>query len=69
MDNHHMQETVLHGLLADEINAVIQYVEYSTKRDNSDHAELHQAILEMHNNFPTWLQRRIDLLEGAGREQ
>jgi hypothetical protein len=60
MNNNATQATVLQGLMADEINAFIQYVEYSATRDNSDHAELHQAILEVYNDLPTWVQQQMD---------
>ena len=59
------QLAVLHGLLADETNAIIQYVACSETCDNTDHAELHKAILEMHNDFPTWLRQRIAFLDDA----
>jgi hypothetical protein len=62
------QLKVLPGHLADEINAIIQYVAWSETCDNSDHAELHKAILEMHNDFPKWLQQRIAFLEQASVE-
>jgi bacterioferritin (cytochrome b1) len=65
MKSNGTQLTVLPGLLADEINAIIQYVAYSETCDNSDHAELHKAILEMHNDFPKWLQQRIAFLDHA----
>lgn len=53
---------MLQGLLADEISAGIQYVEYSAMSDNSDHVELHRALMEIHDDFPTWLQHRTDFL-------
>ena len=65
MKSNGTQFTVLHGHLADEINAIIQYVAYSETRDNSDHTELHKAMLEMHNDFPKWLQQRIAFLDHA----
>lgn len=68
MKSNGTQLKVLPGLLADEINAIIQYVAWSETCDNSDHAELHKAILEMHNDFPKWLQQRIAFLEQASVE-
>lgn len=68
MKSNGTQMTVMHGLLADEIGAIIQYVTGSKNCDNSDHAELHKAVLEMHNNFPKWLQQRIAFLDHASVE-
>jgi hypothetical protein len=63
IDNNGKQPTVLHGLLADEMGAIIQYVALCKTCGNSDHATLHKAILEMHNDFPGWLQQRIAFLD------
>jgi bacterioferritin (cytochrome b1) len=65
MKSDRTQFILLHGHLADEIIAIIQYVAYSETCDNSDHAELHMALLEMHNDFPKWLEKRIAFLENA----
>ena len=59
------QSILVHGHLANEIIAIIQYVAYSETCDNSDHAELHTALLEMHNDFPRWLEQRITFLENG----
>ena len=53
------------GLPADEINAIIQYVACSGTCDINDHAELHRALLAMHDDFPTWLAARIVYLGHA----
>jgi len=58
----------LDGLISEEINAIIQYVTHSTTSDNSAHPELHKAILDMHDNFPTWVQQRVAFLDNASRE-
>lgn len=69
MNNHRTRATVLQGLLADEIRAVIQYFKYSATRDNSNHAELHKALLEMHEEFPKWREQRVAIRERESREQ
>jgi|GEM_PF-7118858 len=65
MKSNGTQLTVLHGLLANEINALIEYATCSRTCDGSDHTELHKAILEMHNDFPRWFQQRIAFLDHA----
>jgi hypothetical protein len=42
------QFTLLHGLPADEIDVIIKYVACSETCGNSDHADLHKAILRMY---------------------
>ena len=63
MKNYDRQFTMLQGHLADEIGGIIQYVSGSQTCDNSDHIELHRALLEMHDDFPKWLQQRIAFLD------
>lgn len=47
MKSNGMQLTVLHGLLAEEINPFIAYAACPGACDGSDHTELHKAILKM----------------------
>ena len=62
------QSPMLNSLLADEINAIIQYVACSESCDHGDHAEVHKVILEINVRFPDWLQPRIDYLNQASGE-
>jgi hypothetical protein len=55
--------SVLRGVLANEISAFAEYLASTERCDNSGHADLHKAILEMHDDFPKWLQQRIEFLE------
>jgi len=62
---HATQATVLRGLLGGKITAVIRSMEDSATGDNTGLAGLYQAKLEIHNEFPTRRQHRIDFLEGV----
>ena len=59
------QVTLLYGHLADEINAISEYVAFVGPCDNTDHGELHRAILDMHKDFPAWLAQRIAFMDHA----
>jgi len=63
LENNGAQLIVLDGLLADEINATIQYVACSESDDNSEHVELHKALMEIHKDFANQLQKRIVFLD------
>jgi len=65
MEHDEKQSAMLQGLLADEIGGIIQYVATSGNCDNSDHSELHKAIIDIHNGFPGWVQQRIVFLNQA----
>lgn len=68
MKDKNTELTMLHGLLAVEITAIIGYVQSSGNCDNGKHAGLHKAILEMHGDFPKWVQQRVACLEHASAD-
>jgi len=65
MENKDKPTPGLDGIISEEINAIIQYVSHSTTNDTSDHHQLHKALLDMHDNFPAWVQQRVAALELA----
>ncbi len=69
MKHHDTKTIALYDLFSNEINATIEYVKDAKDGDNSGHLKLHEALLDMYNDFPNQLEQRLvylDMASGTG---
>jgi hypothetical protein len=55
----------LQGILADEIHAIIQYVEATANGEHGGTTALHETMIDLHDNFPERFRHRIVFLTDA----